>query len=63
MVGVDEVRTGEVDIIFVVRTDVVVDVEGDLTGVDAVVDVAQDAKSMDVTIKQVSTIQIIPFFI
>ena len=32
-------------------------------GVDVVVDVAQDAKTSDVTMRQVSTIQIAPLFI
>jgi uncharacterized membrane protein len=44
-------------VVVVVVMDVVVDV-----GMD-VVDVAQDAKTRDVTMRQVSTIQIIPLFI
>lgn len=49
-----------VDVAFEVGWDVV-----DVVGVETVVvvDVAQDAKTNDVIMRQVSTVQIIPFFI
>jgi len=45
-------------VVDVVEVDVVVGDE-----IDAVVDVAQDAKTSDATIRQVSSIQTIPLFI
>jgi hypothetical protein len=53
-VGAVVVEVGAVVVVVVV---VVVDV-----GVDVVVDVAQDAKTRDVTMIQVSIIQVIPLF-
>lgn len=60
--GADVVVDVEAVVAVVTGTDVVV-VVSEVVDVDVVLDLAQDAKINDVTMRQVSTIQKTPFFI